>query len=291
MLTAESGRDIVLELAQLKISGYIIKPFQQEMFDQKVGKVLGPPEPAVDDTPVDQSAVLVVDDSERVLAAARTALEASMKVLTASSGKEAVERYREARPGVVVVDLVMPEMDGFETLAQLRKLGRSTYIALAVRGDSALPDKARQAGYHGVLNKPFQGQDLVNCVANAASTVASPEEAFSSLLGEEQGCAILNLPDPQSKVFAKIAPALGKALHALAEDGNDRLIVDMAQVAEVRMEVVNLLAHLVTEAGRVGIRTAICSSNPKLIESLRSFEETSDLPYAASRDAARLSLG
>jgi len=100
MLTAESGREVVLEIARLGIKGYIVKPFRKETFDKEVSKVLGQPGSSQVDAAVDSRCVLVVDDSERVLAAAQAALEKTMKVLTATSGKDAVNSYREARPGV-----------------------------------------------------------------------------------------------------------------------------------------------------------------------------------------------
>jgi CheY-like chemotaxis protein len=47
MLTAESGRELVVEIAKLGVSGYIVKPFQKEGFEREVSKVLGPPGAAV----------------------------------------------------------------------------------------------------------------------------------------------------------------------------------------------------------------------------------------------------
>jgi two-component system cell cycle response regulator len=295
MLTAESGRDIVVEIAKLGISGYIVKPFQKETFDKEVGKVLGAPDGKAAPTgqesaPVDRSVVLVVDDSERVLEAARAALGQAMTVLVATSGKDALERYREKRPGVVVIDLAMPDMDGFETLTKIRELGRSAYVALAVRGDGSMHDKARKAGYQAVLEKPFQAKELLDQVQLAADGLATPEEILRAVLGEESGCSVLNVPDPRSKVFAKVLPEIGKKLRALAEDGNDRLIVDVAKISDVSAELVNFVVRLVTEADTVGIRTAICTANPKLVERLREIAETSAKPCASNRAAARQSL-
>src|SRR5215471_16751701 len=46
MLTAESGRDLVVEIAKLGITGYIVKPFKQDTFEQEVNKILGSPQQA-----------------------------------------------------------------------------------------------------------------------------------------------------------------------------------------------------------------------------------------------------
>jgi len=288
LLTAESGRELVMEVLKLGAAGYIVKPFQRDGFDREVSKVLGAPT-ATPQPPVDRSAVLVVDDSDKVLEAARTALGASMKVLTALSGQEALERYKEARPGVVVVDLAMPDMDGFQTLAQLKDLGRSGFVALAVRGDATLHERARKAGYHTVLDKPFDANQLLDNVIAAAGAVATPDELLATVLGEDGGCSVLRLPDPRSKVFGKVLPALGKRFRALVESGSDKLIVDLASVSEVNADVVKGLVGLVSEAKGVGLRTAICTPSTQVIESLKQIAETRASLYP-TREAAREAL-
>jgi two-component system cell cycle response regulator len=301
MLTAESGKDIVIEVAKLGVAGYIVKPFQKETFEKGISKVLGDPSEAsaeageasraaARDAPLDYGSVLVVDDSERVLDAARAALEQGMKVLTATSGKEAIDRYREGRPAVVVVDLAMPDMDGFETLEQLKSLGKSAYIALAVRGDATLQDKARRAGYQGVIEKPFQPDDLAGSVMAAAGAKVPPDELVSRMLSEEDGCTVLALPGSQTQVLGRIIPAVARKLRGLAEDGGDKLIVDIGDAAEATTELVSARTAIIKEAVNLGIRTAICTPNQALIKRLREFDDTRHSPYGQDREAARASL-
>jgi two-component system, cell cycle response regulator len=281
MLTAETGKDIVVEVAKLGVTGYIIKPFKQETFDKEVQKVLGQPSAG---GPVDSRAVLIVDDSEKVLEAARAALEKTMTVLTALSGAEAIKQYQEARPGVVVVDLSMPEMDGFQTILELQKLGRSGYVALSVRGDEGAHDRARKAGYHSVVDKPFQQGDLVEHVLTAASTIVSAEDLLQCCLSELSGCPIFSLP--KAKMLGRLLPEFSKKLRRFAEDGNDKLILDIAQLNEVTSDHVNSLVRMLSEAETVGIRTAICTPDSKVIDSLKQFAEARDARYAATLEAA-----
>jgi len=292
MLTAESGRDLVVEIAKLGITGYIVKPFKQDTFEQEVNKILGSPQQAAAEAaaraPIDLQSVLVVDDSEKVLAAAAKALEKSMKVLTAVSGADAIKQYASARPGVVVVDLAMPDMDGFATLAELKKLGASAYVALAVRGDNGALEKARKAGYHGVVNKPFQEVELVDQVLAALGTIGSPDELLSTCLSEIDGCAVFSLP--QAKVLNRVGPLFSRKLRSLAEEGTDKLVLDLAQVGEMSSEQMSLLVRLVSEAASFGIRTAICAPNEQVLQSLRQIAETRDAPAATDPEAARLLL-
>jgi two-component system cell cycle response regulator len=291
MLTAESGKDLVLEIARLGVTGYIVKPFQKETFEKEVSKVLGPPgKPAAApqaDAPVDIKTVLVIDDSEKVLAAARTALEATMTVLLASGGADGLAEYDRARPGVVVIDLAMPEMDGFQTLERLRGRGRSAYVALAVRGEEDLHERARKAGFHAVVAKPFRANSLVEAVIAAANSVASPEQLVGALFGEAGDCPVMRVPDPRSKVLARVGPALTRRLRDLAEQGTDKLVLDLAAVTEITTEVVSTLARLIADADGVGIRTAICAPDAAVMEKLRQFAETKDTPYGPSLEEAR----
>ena len=296
MLTAESGRDLVVELLKLGVNGYIVKPFQQETFDKEVSKFLGAPGGATaaaagaGASELDPHAVLIVDDSEKVLATAKQALEHSLTVLTALNGTDAIAQYSKARPGVVVIDLVMPGMDGFATIAELRKLGSSHWIALALRGDASLHDKAKKAGYQTIVEKPFQAADLLDRVTQAASAHGSLEEHLQAYLAEDGGCPVFSLPNPSSKSFVRLLPLFGKKLRALAEEGHDKLILDVAQLNELTSEHVTMVVRLLTDAGTLGIRTAICAPNEQIIAKLRQIAETSDAPCAATRDAARQCL-
>lgn len=288
MLTAESGKDIVVEVAQLGVSGYIVKPFKPDVFQAEVAKVLGEPGQSDTAAPVDPKAVLVVDDSEKVLEAARGVLEESMTVLTALSGREAIESYRESRPGVVVCDLAMPEMDGFATLAELQRLGRSGYVALSVRGDDGVREKARKAGYHAVVDKPFQSGELVEEVLAAASSVVPPEELLECCIAELDGCPVFSLPRP--RLLARLLPEFTRKLRALAESGNSGLIIDLGLADEIGSEQVTSLARMISDAESVGIRTALCTPSTGVVERLREIAETRDAPCLETREAALASL-
>ena len=70
-----------------------------------------------------QFRVLVVDDEPRILKFLKLRLKASgYEVLTASNGLEALEQLQAQEPDIIVLDVVMPVMDGFETLRQVRAL-------------------------------------------------------------------------------------------------------------------------------------------------------------------------
>ncbi len=289
MLTAESGRELVVEIVKLGVNGYIVKPFQKESFEKEVSKILGAPAAAAATAPagppLDRQTVLVVDGDDAVLASARQALAASMQVLTAT-GAEALERWTAARPGVVVVNVASA---GDETMGKLRGLGPSAFVGVAARGDTSAHDAAKKAGCHTVLGTPCPPLELLDGVLLATAAVATVEEQVQTLLGTHDGCVVLNLPDPRSKVFGKMLPSLTKRLRALGAEGGTRLVVDMDNVTESNADVVKSVVGIVTEATDAGLRTAIAASSAGVVESLKQIAETQTRLFP-TRDAARESL-
>ena len=90
--------------------------------------------------------------------------EAGFLVDQAHNGMQALERALESRPNVVVTDLKIPGIDGFELTRRLKQDPRTSDIpVLAVTGYAAFasdPDRARRAGCAAVLQKPCSPEDL-----------------------------------------------------------------------------------------------------------------------------------
>jgi DNA-binding response OmpR family regulator len=111
---------------------------------------------------VKQFRVLVVDDEPRILKFLKIRLKASgYEVLTADSGLEALEQVQAQEPDLLVLDVVMPGMDGFETLKQVRALSSVPVIILSAK--EANTDKVRglELGADDYLAKPFSPDELV----------------------------------------------------------------------------------------------------------------------------------
>jgi len=114
----------------------------------------------------DQIKVLVVDDDERNIFALKAYLKAKKIIVeTASDGKECLEKLRQIEVDVVLLDMMMPVMDGFETLGILRKddqLKKNKVIALtalAMKGDM---ERCIEAGADDYCTKPIDIDVLIN---------------------------------------------------------------------------------------------------------------------------------
>jgi DNA-binding response OmpR family regulator len=106
--------------------------------------------------------ILAVDDEERVLNFLRSKLRASgYEVLTASNGLEALEQAQAQEPDLIVLDLLMPRMDGLETLKELRTFSSVPVIILSAKGADTDRIKGLGLGADDYLPKPFNPDELV----------------------------------------------------------------------------------------------------------------------------------
>lgn len=106
--------------------------------------------------------VCIVDDDAELRATLKHLLEdAGMLVLEASNGRDGVELARSADAAVAIVDIVMPDQEGLETIRLLR-LQIPQIKVLAMSGfDSRYLDMAMKLGADDAVRKPFSGRELV----------------------------------------------------------------------------------------------------------------------------------
>jgi len=106
--------------------------------------------------------ILLVDDEPRILNFLSSKLRVSgYEVLTAANGQEALEQIEGQEPDLVVLDILMPKMDGFETLKELRSFSTVPVIILSAKGTNADKIKGLGLGADDYLAKPFSPDELV----------------------------------------------------------------------------------------------------------------------------------
>lgn len=106
--------------------------------------------------------VLVVDDEKSLRDFVRRNLEARhYKVLTASNGLEAMATFNNEKVDLVILDLMMPHMDGLETTRRVRELSKTPIIILTALGEEADKVRAFDLGADDYLTKPFGVGELM----------------------------------------------------------------------------------------------------------------------------------
>jgi CheY-like chemotaxis protein len=130
--------------------------------------------------------VLVVDDDEDIRLLSELALRriGGWEVAVASSGEEALERAREQKPDVILLDVMMPRIDGPTTLAMLREepsTANVPVIFLTAKVQQREVDRYRALGARGVIRKPAMMRPMQSCdtiwSASGRATAASYRES------------------------------------------------------------------------------------------------------------------
>ena len=119
--------------------------------------------------------ILLVDDEPDLRDAVRVYLEMhGYSVLQAADGQEAVEKVRTTLPDLVVLDVMMPVMDGIATLQQLRTLSAVPVIMLTVKGDEDDKVRALRLGADDYVTKPFSQRELLARIESVLRRAAQP---------------------------------------------------------------------------------------------------------------------
>ncbi|MGI3900672.1 MAG: response regulator [Janthinobacterium lividum] len=153
-------------LAQaLGAADYVLKPVRWERFKAVMDRFRVP-----------EGGVLVIDDDDDTRARIRTLLERDGWAVTeAADGREGLDRFATARPGVVLLDLSMPVMDGFAVLAGLRARpdGAEVPVVVLTAMDLTREDRGRLAGASQVLSK---GDLSLRALADRLRSLAGRDE-------------------------------------------------------------------------------------------------------------------
>ncbi|MGZ4664224.1 MAG: response regulator [Frankiaceae bacterium] len=119
---------------------------------------------------------LIVDDDPQMIRAVRVNLSArGYTVTTASSGRKALSEAATVHPDVVVLDLGLPDLDGVDVIAELRRWTTVPIVVLSGRAGSSDKVEALEAGADDYVTKPFDVDELVARI-RAVTRRATPEQ-------------------------------------------------------------------------------------------------------------------
>lgn len=114
--------------------------------------------------------ILLVDDSATTLFMEKMLLEGGpFDLITAKDGREAVDKAVAETPDLILLDVVMPRMDGFEACRALRSndaTSRTPIIMVTTRGEESQMETGFAAGCNDYVTKPINGTELLTKVRN-----------------------------------------------------------------------------------------------------------------------------
>ncbi len=175
-------------------------------------------------TPRDGKRILVVDDEPRMINFIRMNLELEgHQVIEAHNGLEALEAVRTKLPDIVLLDVMMPELDGFETLRMLREFSTIPVIMLTAKGEENDRVYGLELGADDYISKPFGPRELSSRIKAVLRRADMPSST--------PGQSILKIDD------------------RLSVDFNRREVIVNGERVKLRPTEYRLLYHLIENAG------------------------------------------
>jgi two-component system KDP operon response regulator KdpE len=165
--------------------------------------------------------ILVVDDESRMRRFVRMNLDLEgYDVLEAENGLVALQRVRDDQPDLVILDVAMPDLDGFETLARVREFSAVPVIMLTVKGDEEDRIHGLDLGADDYMAKPFSPRELSSRIRAVLRRVepGKPQNAEPLVIDED-----LTIDFPRREVIVrgkriKLRPTEYRLLQTLVEN-------------------------------------------------------------------------
>lgn len=188
--------------------------------------------------------ILVVDDERMIDDLLRATLSRhGHDVIIATSGQEGIERFRQGRPQITLLDLHMPGMDGVDVLKQIRSLDPlATVIMLTGRGTETLENQARQLGVTDFLRKGLSLEALLGSLERVMQRPRSrpfPEGTSGRLPGDQYPASIL-VVDDEAIVSSLLAQFLSRRGYRVRTAANGREALALVEQEIPQMIVLDL---------------------------------------------------
>lgn len=190
--------------------------------------------------------IMIVEDHELVRKGIQGYLKTQPDLLVlaeAENGEQALKLVREHIPDVVLMDLILPGMDGVETTRQLRKISpRSQVIVLTSYHDDEFIFPSLQAGAISYLLKDVKSKELVEAIRRAARGEASLHPRIAARLVKAYHGAAAEQPNP----FTELTERELEVLKLIARGLSNSMIADQLYITQgtVKGHVSNILSKL-----------------------------------------------
>jgi CheY-like chemotaxis protein len=225
--------------------------------------------------------LLLVDDSEAVLAFERAALSGHYLVSTALTGREALAKVPQIDPAAILLDLSMPEMDGDEVLATLQQDPQLRRIpVIIISSEKQRAESCLKAGAKAFLAKPIRAQDLLPLVervlaqARAEARAGNVAALFVSVGKIELGLPLSCVKTVLHQTATRPLP-LGPSYlsEMLTLHGEPVAVLDLAKRLGVQ-HIMPVLERKLVVIERDGARLALCVDDVRDPEELPASDLT-----------------
>lgn len=158
--------------------------------------------------------ILIADDDENIVRLIRMYFEKEgFTAVTANNGAKAVELFKSEAPSIVILDVMMPEMDGWQVCREIRRVSNIPIIMLTAKGETFDKVLGLELGADDYMVKPFEAKELIARVkavlrrSETKETAAQKEIVFTGLT--------INLSNYELKINGQITEIPPKELELL----------------------------------------------------------------------------
>lgn len=202
--------------------------------------------------------ILVIDDERPTLTMFRLFLGVyGFDVLMAENGLEGIEIFEKERPPIVITDIKMPGIDGFEVLRRIKEMSPETdVIVVTGHGDMDLAIQALNLNATDFINKPIQKAALDAALSRAEERLKSARACESDI--SVRTVDDVGIIDILGNLNSRSEPMLLKAYETLTREGRDRIILHFDRSFSVNGAGIAILIQLLTESKKRNQSVAVC---------------------------------
>ncbi|WP_372634275.1 response regulator [Cohnella sp.] len=216
--------------------------------------------------------LLLVDDEDQVIAFMRTfLLQEGYRIVTASSGLEALRKAREASPSLAVLDWMLPGMSGIEVCRELRKIGRMGIIMVTARAEESDKIIGLEVGADDYLTKPFSLRELAARIRAVLRRMEGNDPLTATMERGE-----LSLSEAQCRVWKRgeeltLTPTEFKLLLTLA--AKPGIVYSRLQLLQAALEddILNDERTVDAHVSRIRKKVEDDPANPRYIQTVYGF--------------------
>jgi DNA-binding response OmpR family regulator len=243
--------------------------------------------------------VLTVDDSKTIRMIVKKAFKQyDCEMFEAENGVEGLATAAKVKPGLIVLDITMPVMNGIEMLEKLKSEPQLKDIPVIMLTAESGKDNVMQIVKMGVKDyivKPFKGEDLIGRVEKIMKLAPKPEDDDAANNGnkyfsEVEDITVLALPLKVTRpVSVEIEGNLNQKLKDMAESQKNKMILDLCKVSETNVSLIKLIISTLQRCQSSKVAVKLVAS-PKQSEELKSFQETGGIPVVNTIAEAQAAL-
>lgn len=244
--------------------------------------------------------VLTVDDSKTIRMIVKKAFKQyDCEMFEAENGVEGLAAAAKVKPGLIVLDITMPVMNGVEMLEKLKSEPGLKDIPVIMLTAESGKDNVMQIVKMGVKDymvKPFKGEELIGRVEKIMKLVLKPADDDTAGNGNKyfsqiEDVTVLALPFKITRpISVEVDSNLQTKLKDMTESQKNKMILDLCKVAETNVSLIKLIISTLQRCQSAKVAVKVVAS-PQQGEELKSFQETGGIPVVHTIEEAQAELG